>query len=115
MYLVTPNVAIVMFIIILIAAGILAWAMGNYDKYDKGSFHTFISILIGLGIFVTFMFYYNIVQLQNEQQDYAAIQEASKISENILNSVLKEIKKASVIIPNFVNSITPLTSGLCCE
>lgn len=115
MKLVTPNIAILIFLVILVISGILAWTMGGYDKYDKGALHTFISILVGLGIFVTFMFYYNLVKLQNDQQEFAAVQETSRISDNILNSVLKEIKAANPIIPSFVDSITPLTSKLCCE
>lgn len=103
-----------MFAIILIISGIAAWWMGGYSNYDKGSFHTFISILMGLGIFVTFMFYYNIVQVQNAQQEFAAIQEASRISDSILNNILDEIRIAGRIIPNFVTSITPLTSKICC-
>lgn len=115
MKLVTPNVAIIIFAVILVISGISAWALGGYDKYDKGALHTFISILVGLGIFITFMFYYNLVKLQNDQQEFAAVQETSRINDNILNSVLKEIKAANLVIPKFVDSITPLTSKSCCE
>ena len=87
--------------------------MGEHENYDKGSFHTFVVVLAGLGVFVTFLFYYNILFLQSQQQSLAAIQELSRLSDSVLNSVLDEIKEASVSIPNFVLSITPLTNTIC--
>ncbi|CAH6418462.1 Hypothetical protein HVR_LOCUS164 [uncultured virus] len=105
--------ALILFAIIVLIAAVIAWYMKDYNQYDKGSFHTFISILIGLGIFVTFMFYYNLIQLQQQQQTLAAIQELSRINDSLLNSVLDEIKQASETIPNFVLSITPLTNTIC--
>jgi hypothetical protein len=114
MALISENIALMFFAAILITAVIIAWWMETHENYDKGSFHTFIAVLAGLGVLVTFMFYYNLIQLQNQQQQLAAIQEAARISDSVLNSVLDEIKKASIIIPNFVLSITPLTNIVCC-
>jgi hypothetical protein len=115
MVLVTPNFALLVFGIILIAAAFVAWKSGAYINYDRGSFHVFIAVLTGLGVFVTFMFYYNLVQLQEQQQDLAAVQELSRISNNVINTVLDEITAASTIIPNFVLSITPLSNTVCCD
>lgn len=114
MVLVTPNVALLFFAAIIIISAVIAWWMGTYGDYDKGAFHTFIAVLAGLGVFVTFMFYYNLVQLQNQQQQLAALQEFSRINDSLLNSVLDSIRDASDIIPNFVLSITPLTNTVCC-
>lgn len=113
MKLVPSYVALILFAIILLAAAVISWKLGGYEHYHTGSFHTFISILVGLGVLVTFMFYYNIVQLQNEQQQLASIQEAARISDSVLNNLLDELKLAAIIIPHFVASVTPLTSG--CE
>lgn len=110
---ITPNFALVVFIIILVVSGVIAWYSDNYAEYDKGSFHTFIAILAGLGVFVTFMFYYAIFDLQQQQQVLASIQELARINDSVLNSVLDEIREASSIIPNFVLSITPLTNTVC--
>lgn len=114
MPLISETAALIIFATIIIIAAILAWWLGPHPEYDKGSFHTFIAILAGLGVFVTFMFYYNIIQLQNQQQELAAVQEIARINDIVLNSVLDEIKYASIIIPNFVLSITPLTNNVCC-
>lgn len=115
MVLVTPNIALALFALIIIVSAVIAWRMGSYADYDKCSFHTFVAILAGLGVFVTFMFYWNVVQLQNQQQELAAAQELARINDSVLNSVLDEIKDASYLIPNFVISITPLTNVVCCS
>ena len=113
MSLVTPNVVLILLIVILLIAGIIAWRAKDYAEYDKGSFHTFIAILAGLGIFITFAFYYGVVDLQQQQQELATIQELARVNNAVLNSVLTEMKSASTIIPNFVLSITPLSNTVC--
>lgn len=114
MPLISENYALIIFATILIISAVLAWWMGAYPNYDKGAFHTFIAILAGLGIFITFLFYYNLVVLQNQQQKLASIQELSRLNDSVLDSVLDSIKASSTIIPNFVLSITPLTNTICC-
>lgn len=115
MPLVSENIALIIFASILAISAIIAWWMGSYTDYDKGSFHTFVVVLAGLGVIVTFMFYYNIIQLQCQQQQLAAMQEFSRLNDTVLNSVLDSIKESSNIIPNFVLSITPLTNAVCCS
>lgn len=112
MFLITVNVAIIVFAIIIIVSVIIAWYMKSYAYYDKGSFHIFIAVLTGLGVFVTFMFYLGIVQVQEQEQMLATVQEISRVNQIVLDSFLDEIKQASLIIPNFVLSITPLTNTL---
>lgn len=109
--LVSQNIAIAVFVGIIIIAVFIAWYMETHENYDKGKIHTFIAILAGLGIFMTFIFYLNLIQLQNQQISLAGIQEVSRINEGILNGVLDELHEASQIIPNFVMSVTPLTNG----
>lgn len=114
MVLVTPVFAIIIFVVIVVIAIIAAWWWADYTSYDKANFHTFISILTGLGIIITFLFYYNLLQLQQEQQELAAIQETARINDSVLNNLLDSMIQASTIIPNFVLSITPLTNEVCC-
>lgn len=114
MPLISENQALIFFAIILIVAAVIAWWMGNYNKYDQGAFHTFIAILVGFGVFVTFLFYYNLILVQNQQQKLASLEELARLNDSVLNNVLDEIKNASAIIPNFVLSISPLTNSICC-
>lgn len=105
---VTPKLALGVFLFILAAAAIAAWWMSTYNRYDQSTFHTFIAVLAGLGVFVTFMFYYSVVELQQQQQQLAVIQETARISDIVFNDLLSEIDKASIIVPNFTLSLTPL-------
>jgi len=114
MPLVSENIALIVFALVIIGSAILAWWMGSYSDYDKGSFHTFIAILAGLGVIVTYLFYYNVLLLQGMQQQLAAVQEFSRINESVSSSILDGMNESSEIIPNFVISLTPLTNEMCC-
>jgi hypothetical protein len=115
MPLVSENIALIIFGVILVISAGLAWYMKSYAAYEPGMFHTFIAILSGLGVFVTFMFYYNVLLLQNQQQQLAALEQISNINSSVIDSVLDSMIKSSTIIPNFVLSITPLTNQVCCS
>lgn len=115
MGLVSHNQALIFFVLLIIVAIFLSWWMDGHHIYDKSRLHTFISILIGFGVLVTFLFYYNVVQLQNHQQELAATQELARINDSLFNNVLDSIRAASNNIPNFVLSITPLTNTVCCN
>lgn len=112
--LVTPAFAILVFIAVIIISAIAAWWIGKYANYDTGSFHVFIAVLTGLGVVITFMFYYNLVELNAQQQRLATIQELSRINNTVLSALLKDMNDAAVIVPNFVLSITPLSNAVCC-
>lgn len=114
MLIVSETYAILIFIIIIIVSALIAWFMGSHEYYEGTRFHTFIAVLAGLGIIVTFLFYYNLIAIQNQQQQLNSLQELSRIQESMLNGVLNGIKTSSTIIPNFVLSITPLTNNACC-
>jgi hypothetical protein len=113
--LVTPVIGLIIFGLILLVAILVAFYMKSYETYDRSTFHTFVAIISGFSIFITFMFYWNLLQLQAQQQQLAAVQELARINDSVLNSVLDGITTASAIIPNFVLSITPLTNTACCD
>lgn len=108
--LITENLAIVIFGIILIVAVIVAFYMKTYQRYDISMFHTFVAVLSGLGVFVTFMFYYSVISLQNQQEQIGIMQEVSRLTSEDINSVLNEISNSKDIIPNFILSLMPLNS-----
>ncbi len=110
MFLVSETLALVVFAVVIIISIIAAWYFKDYTSYDKIWFHTFIAVLGGLGVFITFLFYYNLVVLQNQQHQISSLQEIVRINNLVLDSILKEIKDSSDIIPNFILSITPLTN-----
>jgi hypothetical protein len=114
MFLVSPTLAIILIAVIIGLAIIVAWWKQNYSNYDQGAFHTFIVVFAGLGTLVTFAFYYNLLILQEQQQELTVLQEASEISNSVLNGVLESMNNSSPIIPAFVLSLTPLTNTICC-
>ena len=103
--LINPILAIAVFVIIIIIALLIARSKKSYKNFNRSTIHSFVVILGGLGIFVSFMFYYNVVEIQNKQQKAINSQELSRINTNV-SSILgdKYIKS----IPIFVYSINPL-------
>lgn len=93
--------------IIFISAGV-AWWMGSYANYDATAFHTFISILIGLSIFVTIILNYNVIALQNEQVNANKINNFTSITDLNYNVIIKMMRESVLIVPNFVLSLNPL-------
>ena len=114
MLLISGNLAVLIFAIILIFSAFLSWWIDTYSDYNSSRFHTFIAILAGLGVFITFLFYYNILLLQSQQQELAALEDLARLNNAVLTNMLAEINNASKTIPNFVLSITPLTNTVCC-
>lgn len=80
----------------------------SFNSFDSSGFHIFISVFSGFGILITFLFYYNLVELQQEQQEIVSIQQDGSLSSSIRISLADSIVSASPIIPNFVSSIMPL-------
>ena len=109
MVLISPNIALFVFLVIIVVAAIIAWAMGTYGEYDKHPIHSFMSILAGLAILVTFLLYYNLIQIQAQQQNLVIVDEISKLNDSLLSRLMLLINKAARKIPGFVSSITPLT------
>jgi len=104
---ITPNVALGAFIIILLVALFIA-NLCNPKHYNTTRAKIFISCLAGLGIFVTFLFYYSIVSLQQSQQRYDIIRMTSHISKMLSHEVVNLLQTASQKIPHFVSSLHPL-------
>lgn len=110
---ITPQLALLIFICIIIVAAIISIATPNFGSFKASKGHTFLVTLIGLGIFITFLFYYSVVELQQDQTQLAIIQQTSILSDSISDGMMNEIKNASNIVPNFTLSLNPLLS--CAE
>lgn len=104
---ITPTIALIAFVIILIVAIIICFIV-DVKHFKSSRMHAFIYILIGLGIFITFLFYYSVVELQQQQIALFNIQETSRISTVLLDSILSQIQDSSTSVPNFACSVLPL-------
>lgn len=110
--LLSETFALGLFITIIIIAIVIAWYFESHEDYDNHQIHIFFAVLAGMGVFLLFLFYFNSIQLQQEQQQLNSVRELARVNHSISNGLLEEIKTASNIIPNFVLSILPLTNNM---
>jgi hypothetical protein len=104
---ITPNVALAVFLGVLIVALFVA-NLCNPKYYNGTRTKIFISCLAGLGIVVTFMFYYGLVSIQQAQQRLDIVLMTSQISKMLTKGVIDQVQAASDKIPHFVMSLFPL-------
>ena len=107
MVVITPQIAVTVFIIVIIVAIFVTW-QSDPINYDHSRAHIFIATLARLGIFITFLFYYSVVGLQQQQQRLSILQETSNISSNILDTFARQIQTTAEIAPQFAFSLIPL-------
>ena len=105
---VTPAVSIMILLVIIFISVISAIAI-KPGTIDTTWWKTFLVSLSGLSIFIIFLFYYSIITLQQTQHNLFVITETSRISDLILDGLIDEIQKSVTIIPDFVESIMPLS------
>lgn len=111
---VSENIAIVVFLSIALVSMFFAWYFASYDIFSGAKFHTFIVVFGGLGVIITFLFYYNVLQLQAEQQILQKLDIATKFN-SAWSILLTSMNTASAVVPKFVLSMTPLTNHACKE
>ena len=109
---ITPAVVILLFLIIIVVTFILTWVVGNGTNFEKSKLRTFVSVLIALGIFITFAFYFSVIQLQEEQARLAVLTQTARINKQI-TALHTAIQENSTHIPDFVASLIPLSSDIC--
>ena len=105
--LLNSKIIIIIFVIFLIISIIIPYNIKTED-YKKGKIFLFFYILGGFAIFFTFLNYYNLFELQIIEQKLKLVEELRLIKKSVINDIFKEIDKSINIIPNFIQSITPL-------
>lgn len=108
MSLISQEFGILVFLILIILAIVVSCWYEKYEVYDKGAFHIFVSVFCSIGVIITFLFYYNLLLLQNQEQQLESLQELSRINESIVNNMFDSINELSTVIPKFISSINPL-------
>lgn len=83
----------------------------TFAKFDESRSHIFLTVFSSLGILITFLFYYNLVELQQEQQEIISIQQDGSLNTSIRVALSETVVKATPLIPYFVGSINPLVDG----
>lgn len=110
MDLVRPASTVFVLAAVVIVAIILTFLV-TPGQYQGSRVQIFMSVLTGLGIVVTFFFYFGTVELNARQQKLAIVQETARINNVLIEELYNEIAFASDIVPNFVASINPVRSS----
>lgn len=105
---VTPVIALIVFICVILAAAFISYR-SDATHFPHSKLKIFIGCLAGLGIFVTFLFYYSVVELQQEEMKINIIKQTARVNGAFIDGLLKEMLNASNVIPNFVVSMMPLS------
>lgn len=109
---VTPTTALGVFIFVLIVA-LLISGFCNPKHFDHTRTKIFLYSMAAMGVFITFLFYYSIVTLQQSQQRLAILEATSNISSFLTKGILDQACCASTKIPHFTMSLFPLLQHPC--
>lgn len=112
--LVTENLAILVFLGIFIIALISARYFNDFEAFETHKLHTFLIVFGGLGAIITFLFYYNVLVLQSQQQASNQVDLIARLNTSIFNNLLEAMNEAALVAPKFILSLTTLTNQTCC-
>lgn len=107
MTLITPGFTILLFIIIFFVAAFIAYRH-NPATYDTGSLRIFLACFTAFGLFMTLLFYYSVVELQQLQQQLNFVDESSRVSTQLAQELLPAYTTTQAVAPGFVASLLPL-------
>lgn len=108
MVLVTTRVALLFFLAVIVLSALVAWSYGNHANYERSALNSFTSIVSVFSLLVTYMFYYSIVEIAQQQQKLLVIHETSRLDADIYHCLLEDINKYSTDIPGFVWTLHPM-------
>lgn len=100
------NTAAIAIIVIIFIAIAVSFFTKSPKSYDKSRMKIFVTILAGLGIFITFFFYYNVVELQYDQQKMMIYDRLESIDNTLVDKFLDVSKQNSS--SDFVRSLFPI-------
>lgn len=109
---ITPTIALLVFVVVLIIALLIA-GFTNPSRYNNTRASIFISCIAGLSIIVTFLFYFAVVQLQQQQVRQSIVDTTTSLRKSLLRGVLDPLHEANASIPYFVSTLFPLLNVSC--
>ena len=112
---VSPGLALFVFLAILIVALLIAGFTTDPSNFDKTRTKVFMVCLLPLGMFLTFLFYYALVSIQQIDQRQGIINMTTELRKNLLHSVMDVLHDSHHKIPHFVSSLFPLIDCQCTE
>lgn len=104
---VRTSTVIMVFVLILVIAAMAALFI-DPETFDKTRWRTFLVTAASLGIIITFMWYFFLVEQNIRTEQATDLNERRHIEEGIIDASVKEIQNNSDIIPEFCASLFPL-------
>lgn len=98
-------VIIVGTIIVALVAALISHTGG---RYESSRLKVFVTVLSGLGVFITFFFYYNVVQLQAQGQHALYVEISERVDNAIIDLLVNVLPQSSTVTPVFTMSLLPL-------
>lgn len=108
---ITPAVALGVFTLVLLVA-LLISGFATTTHFDHTRTKIFLYCLTSMGVVITFLFYYSVVQLQASQQRIIILQMTSNITKMLTKDIHDQLYKVSNKVPNFVMSLYPLQHNM---
>lgn len=109
---VSPFILIAVYVAIITLALYMTYTTSDYSKFEGGRLRIFLAVVGGLGTLVTFLFYYNLVQIQNTQAERDMDAGRVALDKRLSDYLVDEVKDATPIVPTFVRSLSRLTCEL---
>lgn len=106
--LVSAFTAIVVFVVIVVIAGVISWWIGAGMNYDQSYTKTFVSVLMCAIAIVLLLYYYNVLTLQAKNDLADELTNFQDASETAISDVVETLQNANPIIPHFVSSLYPI-------
>ena len=107
MPLVNTISAIIVFVIVVIIAVLLTRYVPP-GQWEGSKIHIFMAILAGLSICITFLFYYGVVELNQEQHNLSMVQETARLDRILVEDILHQISVVGEHVPHFASTLIPL-------
>lgn len=106
MVFITHEVVIIVFAIVITIAIAAAFII-NPGSYDQSRWKVFIITVAGLGILLTVMFYYSVINIQQTQNELLFIKENIQMMTTV-NEVVDKISKGMDKGSSLASELTPL-------
>jgi hypothetical protein len=104
---VNTSVVILVFILILVISAVAAMVI-DPTNFDKTRWRTFIVTAAALGIVITFMWYFFLVEQSIDTDMKDELDTRRHMGKNIIDNCVGGIEKSCEKIPGFCSSIMPL-------
>lgn len=95
-------------LICLVTLAIVVTLSTSPRNYENSRAYVFLTVLAGLNIFMTFFFYYGIVESTERQFNLDVTKETARLNNMFVDKFIDAVMDEEDTVPNFVASLNPL-------